>query len=133
MKMGGCIVYTVIIPLLHMFPFISLFFFLSNFRTLKYFVTFCSRTVRHRKLKLNRKRMGQCIVYTGIRLLIPIHPIIMSPQPKGGAYCFWCGSCRRRRPRSFLFALYLVNQYLDFDQTCTDIFLGRGKEVIRFW
>ena len=39
--------------LLHIHPFISLFFFLSNFQTLKFFVTLFSRTVRPRRLKLH--------------------------------------------------------------------------------
>ena len=34
-------------------PFISSFFFLSNFQTLKFFVTLFSRTVRPRRLKLS--------------------------------------------------------------------------------
>ena len=29
-------------------------------------------------------------------------------------------------------ALYLPYQRVEFDQTCTDILLGRGKDVIRF-
>ena len=54
----------------------------------------------------------------------------MSPQPKrgGGAYCFWCRSGRHLRWS--LSALYLLHQWVDFDQTCTDTLLG---EVIRFW
>ena len=32
--------------------------------------------------------------------------------------------------RSFLSAFYLLNQWVDFDQTCTDTLLGGGKEVI---
>ena len=56
----------------------------------------------------------------------------MSPaNRRGGTYCFWCGSCRP--PHSFLCALYLLNQLVDFYQTCTDTLLGWGKEVIRFW
>ena len=61
--------------------YVSLYFFifLSNFQTLKFFVTFFSGTVRHRKLKLNTKmKMGQCILCTGIRLLILIYSIISS-------------------------------------------------------
>ena len=27
----------------------------------------------------------------------------------------------------------LLNQWVDFDQTCTDTLLGGRKEVIRFW
>ena len=49
--MGRCIVYTEIKLLLLICPFISSFFFLSNFQTLKFFVTLFSGTVRPRKLK----------------------------------------------------------------------------------
>ena len=62
--------------------------------------------------------------------------LFMSPplnQRGGGGYCFWCRSCRHWRPRSFLSALYLLNQWVDFGQTCKDILLGGGKDVIRFW
>ena len=50
---GRCIVYTWIRLLLHICPFISSFFFLSNFLTLKFFVTLFSGTVRPRRLKLS--------------------------------------------------------------------------------
>ena len=49
---GSCIVYTGIRLLLRIHPFISSFFFLSNFQTLKFFVTLFSGTVRPRRLKL---------------------------------------------------------------------------------
>ena len=49
---GRCIIYTRISLLLHIHPFISSFFFLSNFQTLKFFVTLFSGTVRPRRLKL---------------------------------------------------------------------------------
>ena len=49
---GRCIVYTGIRLLLLICPFISSFFFLSNYQTLKIFVTFFSGTVRCRRLKL---------------------------------------------------------------------------------
>ena len=49
---GGCIVYTGTRLLLHICPFISSFFFLSNFQTLKFFITPFSGTVRPRRLKL---------------------------------------------------------------------------------
>ena len=49
---GRCIVYTGIRLLLHIRPFIFSFFFLSNFQTLKFFVTLFSGTVRPRRLKL---------------------------------------------------------------------------------
>ena len=53
--MGGCIVYTRIRLFLHIHPFISSFFFLSNFQTLKFFVTLFSGTVRPRRLKLSTR------------------------------------------------------------------------------
>ena len=49
---GRCIVYTGIGLLLLIRPFISFFFFLPNFQTLKCFVTLFSGTVRPRRLKL---------------------------------------------------------------------------------
>ena len=56
------------------------------------------------------------------------------PQPKGrGTYCFWCRSCRRQLPHSFLSALYFLNQWVDFDQTCTDTLLVGEKEGVKFW
>ena len=50
--MGRCIVYTGIKLLLLIAPFIYSFFILSNFQTLKFFVTLFSGTVRPRRLKL---------------------------------------------------------------------------------
>ena len=49
---GRCMVYTVIRLLLLICFFISSFFFLSNYQTLKIFVTFFSGTVRSKRLKL---------------------------------------------------------------------------------
>ena len=51
--MGRCIVYTGIRLLRLICPFISSFFFLSNFQTLKFFITLFSGTVRPRRLKLD--------------------------------------------------------------------------------
>ena len=51
-KIGGCIVYTGIRLLLIFVPLFFSFFFLSNFQTLKNFVTLFSGTVRPRRLKL---------------------------------------------------------------------------------
>ena len=50
--MGRCILYTGIRLLLRIRPFISSFFLLSKFLTLKFFVTLLSGTVRPRRLKL---------------------------------------------------------------------------------
>ena len=49
---GRCIAYTGIRLLLLIPPFISSFFFLPNFQTLKFFVTLFSGTVRPTRLKL---------------------------------------------------------------------------------
>ena len=49
---GRCIFYTGIRLLLLIRPFISSFFFLSNYQTLNFFVTFFSGNVRSRRLKL---------------------------------------------------------------------------------
>ena len=51
---GKCIVYNGISLLLLICPFISSFFFLSNFQTLKFFATLFSGTVRPRRLKLGK-------------------------------------------------------------------------------
>ena len=51
--MCRCIVCTGIRQLLLICPFISSFFFLSNYQTLKVFVTIFSGTVRSRRLKLD--------------------------------------------------------------------------------
>ena len=50
--LGRCILYTGIGLLMLIHPFISSFFFLSNYQTLKIFITFFSGTVRSRRLKL---------------------------------------------------------------------------------
>ena len=69
-----------------------------------------------------------------LQILVVIQSRHYVPQTKV-VYCFRCGSRRRcfRHPCSFLSALYLLNQWVDFDQTCTDTLLGRGKEVVGFW
>ena len=71
--------YTGIRLLLLIHPFISSFFFLSNFQTLKIFVTLFSGAMRPRRLKLGTHMdNGGCIVLTGIRLLLFIGPFISS-------------------------------------------------------
>ena len=44
----------------------------------------------------------------------------------------WSTKFHRRRLHSWLSALCLLNQWVDFDQTGTDTLLGWGKEMIRF-
>ena len=71
--MGRCIVYIGIRLLLLICPFIFSFFFLSNFQTLKFFITLFSGTVSPRRLNFGTHvDSGQCIVYIGIRLLLLI-------------------------------------------------------------
>ena len=57
--------------------FILFFFFLSNFETLKIFVTLFSGTVRPRKL-VHAWTVGRCIVCTTVMLLLHIYPFISS-------------------------------------------------------
>ena len=56
--------------------YLSLFIFLSlQFSNLQIFVTLFSGTIRPRWLKLvHAWTVGRCIVYTGIRMLLLIHP-----------------------------------------------------------
>ena len=69
--MGRCIVYSGIRLLLLIPPFISSFFFLSNFHKSKSFVTLFSGIVRTRRLK-HVTHMDNGQMYTGIRLLLYI-------------------------------------------------------------
>ena len=78
---GRCIMCTGIRLLLLICSFISSFFFLSNFQTLKFFVTLFSGTVRPRRLKLGTHgqwadvlcipELGCCCLF--VRLLYPRH------------------------------------------------------------
>ena len=72
------ILYTGIRLLLPIRPFIS-FFFLSNFQTLKFFITLFSGFVRPRRLKLGTHvDNGQMYLVYRVRLLLLIHPSISS-------------------------------------------------------
>ena len=82
---GRCIVCTGIRLLLLICPFISSFFFLSNFQTLKFFVTLFSRTVRPRRLKLgshmDSRQMYRCIPESGCCcLFVPLFLHFLSLQ-----------------------------------------------------
>ena len=61
------------------------------------------------------------------------YKVLLCPPNRrlGGTYCFWCRSSRHLR--CFLSAFYLLNQWVDFEQTCRDTLFGEGIEVIRFW
>ena len=51
------------------------------------------------------------------------------PNRRGGSILFLV----RLRTRCFVSAHYLLNPWMDFDQTCTDTLLGGRNELIRFW
>ena len=75
--MGRCIVYIRIRLLLHIHPFISSFFFLSNFQTLKFLSHFSQELWGLEGWNLvHMWTVDRCIVYTGIRLLLLTHPFI---------------------------------------------------------
>ena len=74
-----CIMYTRFRLLLLNHPFISSFFFLSNFQTLKVLSLFSQELWGLEDWNLVQMWIvGWCIVCTGIRLLLLIHPIISS-------------------------------------------------------
>ena len=76
---GRCIVYTGIGLLLLIHPFISSFFFLSNFQTFKFWSHFSQELWGLEGWNLGHTwTVGRCIVYTGVRLLLLIHPFISS-------------------------------------------------------
>ena len=56
----------------------------------------------------------------------------MSPQPKGRGDIAFGADPVGVGVASWLH-FYLLNQWVDFDQTCIDTLLGQGKEVITFW
>ena len=52
---------------------------------------------------------------------------------KGGIYCFDRIPSALALASAFISVHYLLNQLMDFDQTCIDTLFGNGKEMIRFW
>ena len=78
-KMDGWIVYTGIMLLLLFVPLNYFFIFLSNFQTLKMFVTLFSGTVRPRRLKLGTHMdSGQMYGLYWSHAVALIHPFIFS-------------------------------------------------------
>ena len=76
---GRCIMCTGIRLLLLIRPFISSFFFLSNFQTLNILSHFSQDLWGLEDCNLvHTWTVGRCIMYTGIRLLLLIHPFISS-------------------------------------------------------
>ena len=77
--MGRCILFTGIRLLLLIHPFVSSFFFLSSFQTLKFFVTLFSGTMRPRRLKLGTHvASGQMYLVYGNQAAALIRPFISS-------------------------------------------------------
>ena len=75
---GRCIMFTVIRLLLLICPFISSFFFLSNFQHRNFWWKFSRELWGLEDWNLVHKwTVGRCIMYTGIRLLL-IHHFISS-------------------------------------------------------
>ena len=78
-KAGRCIMFTRIRLLLHIRPFISSFFFLSNFQHWNFSSHFSQELWGLEEWKLiHTWTVGRCIIYTGIRMLLHIHPFISS-------------------------------------------------------
>ena len=76
---GRCIIYTGVQLLLLISPFISSFFFLSNFQHWNFLSHFSQELWGLEDWKLvHTWTVGRCIMYTGIRLLLHIHPFISS-------------------------------------------------------
>ena len=76
---GRCIMFTGIRLLLLLHPFISSFFFLSNFQHWNFSSHFSQELWGLEDWNLVHARtVGRCIVYTGIGLLLLIHPFISS-------------------------------------------------------
>ena len=77
--LGRCIMYTRIRLLLLIHPFISSFFFLSNFQQWNVSSHFSRELWGLEDWKLvHTWTVGRCIMYTRIRLLLLIHPFIFS-------------------------------------------------------
>ena len=76
---GRCIMYTRFRLLLLIHPFISSFFFLSNFQHWNFSSNFSRELWGLEGWKLvHAWTVGRCIMYTRIRLLLLIHPFISS-------------------------------------------------------
>ena len=59
-----------------------------------------------------------------------VFPLFSPHNRRGGEkILFWCGSRRCWRPGCSLSAFCLLNQLVEFQQTCTDTLLGGRKEV----
>ena len=76
-------------------------------------------------LRNSRQREDETALWC-LTILIWVR-VFMSPK---GIYCFWCRS--RRCPLFFFHLHYLLNQLIDFDQTCKDTVLGGGEKLIKF-
>ena len=55
------------------------------------------------------------------------------PHRRGGGHIVFGADPVGVSIGTFLFARYLMNQWVDFNQTCMDVTLGHDEELIRFW
>ena len=96
--MDRCIVYTGIRLLLLIHPFISSFFFLSNFQTLKFSSHFSQELWGLEGWNsVHTWIVGGCIVYTAIRQLLLICPFIFHFQTWKFFVTLFSGTVRPRR------------------------------------
>ena len=111
---GRCIVYTRIRLLLLICPFISSFFFLSNFQTLKFFITLFSGTVCLEDWNLVQTwTVGRCIVYTRIRLLLLFIPLFLHFSFQFSNIKFFCHTLLRNCEASKTETWYTCGQWTD--------------------
>ena len=93
-------------------PFISSFFFLSNYQT-NIFVTFFSGTMRSRRLKFGTQIVGRCIVCTRIGLLLLICSFIhFSFSPIFEHQNFSSHFSRTVRPRRLKLGTYVDSRQM---------------------
>ena len=96
---------------------------------------FCHVAAQIMRLRVKSESLRACtqisipIVWPELNILSYIN-YVPTTEGQVETYRFWCGS--RRRRHSVLSALCLLNQWVDFDQTCTDALLGWEKKWLDF-
>ena len=79
--------------------------------------------------------MSNDITVTGILQEINNGMMVCPPNPEDGDIYFFLVRIPSAlaSASAFISVHYLLNQLMDFDQTCIDTLFGNGKELIRFW